>query len=252
MILFSYVKLPGAVRHHGFLWVFWVTTLWWAIDTGALTRKRATVLLMPTIVAGLIGAVIAGWWDWREPFSAAKSVSEQIREQGLDGLPLVGGCDFAASGVAASTYAQHADTVSFCFSKGLGAPVGSMLVGDAETMDRAHRFRKMLGGGMRQAGVLAAAASYALDHHLDRLAEDHARAARFRQALEGDFTFPMPSPTNMVYLDVPDAPAFVERLARLGVLAFSTGPSRVRTVFHLDVSDDGVELAIDAFRQAAR
>ncbi len=101
LILFSYVKLPGALRHHGFLWVFWVTTLWWAIDTGALTRKRATVLLMPTIVAGLIGAVIAGWWDWREPFSAAKSVSEQIREQGMDGLPLVGGCDFAASGVAA-------------------------------------------------------------------------------------------------------------------------------------------------------
>jgi len=101
LILFSYVKFPGALRHHGFLWVFWVTTLWWAVDTGALTRRRATALLTPTIVAGLIGAVIAGWWDWREPFSAAKSVSEQIRDRGLAGLPLIGGCDFAASGVAA-------------------------------------------------------------------------------------------------------------------------------------------------------
>jgi len=101
LILFSYVKFPGALRHHGFLWVFWVTTLWWAVDTGALTRKRATALLTPTIVAGLIGAVIAGWWDWREPFSAAKSVSEQISDRGLAGLPLIGGCDFAASGVAA-------------------------------------------------------------------------------------------------------------------------------------------------------
>jgi threonine aldolase len=155
-----------------------------------------------------------------------------------------------ASGVAPADYAQHADTVSFCFSKGLGAPVGSMLVGDAETIDRAHRFRKMLGGGMRQAGVLAAAARYAFDHHVDRLADDHARVARFRQALEDEFTFPMPSPTNIVFLDVPEAPAFVERLAGLGVLAFPVRAGFVRVVFHLDVNDDGVEQAITAFKQA--
>lgn len=186
------------------------------------------------------------------PIETMAAISAITRKHGLrvhcDGARLFNAV--VATGIASTDYARHADTVSFCFSKGLGAPVGSMLVGDAETIDRAHRFRKMIGGGMRQAGVLAAAARYALDHHVDRLAEDHARAARFRHALEDDFTFPMPSPTNIVFLDVPEAPAFVQRLARLGVLAFPTGPSRVRVLFHLDINDDGVEQAIEAFKRA--
>jgi threonine aldolase len=157
-----------------------------------------------------------------------------------------------ASGLDPADFARHAHTVSFCFSKGLGAPVGSMLVGDTETINRAHRFRKMLGGGMRQVGVIAAAARYALDHHVTRLAEDHARAARFRQALEDEFTFPMPTPTNIVFVDLPDARAFVERLAHLGVLALATGPCRIRLLFHLDINDEAVDRAIEAFKKAAQ
>ncbi|MBI5094150.1 MAG: threonine aldolase family protein, partial [Candidatus Hydrogenedentes bacterium] len=112
-----------------------------------------------------------------------------------------------ATGVSAAKYASHVDTVCFCLSKGLGAPVGSLLAGTAATIDRAHRFRKMLGGGMRQSGILAAAGLYALDHHIERLAEDHARARRFRESLQGcsGLAFPLPSPPNIVYVDVADA-----------------------------------------------
>jgi len=166
-----------------------------------------------------------------------------------DGARIFNAC--AAAGADVRDYACHCDTLSFCFSKGLGAPVGSVLTGDAETIDRAHRYRKMLGGGMRQAGILAAAANYALDHHLERLREDHERARRFREALEDvpSITFPLPSPTNIVFLDVPDAPRFVARLNGRGVLAGATGPNRIRAVFHLDVDDDGLERAIAVFRE---
>jgi threonine aldolase len=143
--------------------------------------------------------------------------------------------------------------MSFCFSKGLGAPVGSILAGTAETIDRAHRYRKMLGGGMRQAGVLAAAALYSLDHHIDRIAEDHRRAKEFRAALKDapSISFPLPSATNIVYVEVPDAMEFVGLIAEQGVLALPTAQRRLRCVFHLDVDDNGLDRAIEAFRRAA-
>jgi len=155
-----------------------------------------------------------------------------------------------ASGVSAADFARSVDTISFCLSKGLGAPVGSLVVGDTETIDKAHRYRKMLGGGMRQAGVLAAAGIYALDHHIDRLADDHRRAAHFRSALEGTagLTFPLPSPTNIVFVDLLDAYAAVGQLAEQGVFCLPVSATRLRVVFHLDVDDAGVEKAINAFR----
>jgi threonine aldolase len=154
------------------------------------------------------------------------------------------------TGVSAATYASHVDTISFCLSKGLGCPVGSLLVGDRETIRNAHRFRKMLGGGMRQAGFLAAAGLYALAHHIDRLQEDHQRARWFRSQLEGmpGIDFPLPSPTNMVYLQVADAQAITQQLAERGVLVYLTGPATIRTVFHLDVNNAGAERAAEAFR----
>lgn len=159
-----------------------------------------------------------------------------------------------ATGANVADYAKHVDTMSFCFSKGLGAPVGSILAGPADTIDRAHRFRKMLGGGMRQAGVLAAAALYALDHHVARLNDDHCRARAFRDALKGvhGVAFPMPSPTNIVYIQVADAMEFVGHLADRGVYALPVSQSRIRVVFHLDVDDAGLERAIDAVRGAGR
>lgn len=155
-----------------------------------------------------------------------------------------------ASGISPKEYAQHMDTVSICFSKGLGAPVGSIVAGPADTINEAHRLRKMLGGGMRQAGVLAAAALYALDHNVDRLAEDHRRARAFREALEqiDGIAFPMPTPTNIVIFDVPDAKDYVRRAAEGDLLLFVVAPKRIRAVFHLDIDDAQLDHAIQVFQ----
>jgi threonine aldolase len=153
---------------------------------------------------------------------------------------------------SAADFAQYCDTVSFCFSKGLGAPVGSIIAGSADTINEAHRFRKMLGGGMRQAGFLAAAALHALDHHIDRLAEDHRRAREFRAALEGlpGLSFPMPTPTNIVLFDIEDVMAFMGKIQEQGVLMIPMGQRRIRAVFHLDIDDEGLSRAIKACRSA--
>jgi threonine aldolase len=156
-----------------------------------------------------------------------------------------------AMGVSATEYAAPCDTVSFCFSKGLGCPVGSVLAGSQETITKAYRFRKMVGGGMRQAGVIAAAGLYALDHHIDRLAEDHRRMATFRAALEGHgTTFALPSPTNIGYLDVPDAYTLAGAIAQEGVYALPLSPTRLRVVFHLDIDDHALDRAIEVFKTA--
>lgn len=142
------------------------------------------------------------------------------------------------------------DSVSVCFSKGLGAPVGSALVGSAPFIARAHRWRKMLGGGMRQAGVLAAAALYALDHHVDRLGQDHALARRLASGLAALPGVSVQAPqTNIVFADLPKdrAQGLVEHLKSQGVLA--TGLYRLRFVTHLDVDAQGVDRAVEAVRQ---
>jgi threonine aldolase len=152
--------------------------------------------------------------------------------------------------VSAHDIAEHFDSVSVCFSKGLGAPVGSALVGSGEFIRRAHRWRKMLGGGMRQAGVLAAAARYALDHHVQRLADDHALAQRLADGLQGlpGLTVEPPQ-TNIVFADLqgPRANGLIEHLKSRGVLA--TGLYRLRFVTHLDVDAAGVDRAIAAVRE---
>jgi threonine aldolase len=144
------------------------------------------------------------------------------------------------------------DTVSVCFSKGLGTPAGSVLCGSSELIARAHRVRKMAGGGMRQAGVLAAAAVHALDHHVDRLAQDHARARRLAQGLADVEGLRVEAPhTNIVFIDLvgparEKSAALLDHLKAQGVLA--TGLYRLRFATHLDVDDAGVERAIAAVR----
>lgn len=143
------------------------------------------------------------------------------------------------------------DSISVCFSKGLGAPAGSALVGSKELIARARRVRKMAGGTMRQAGVLAAAASHALDHHIERLAEDHARARRLAEGLQGLPGVSVQAPqTNMIFIDLPRerAAAVVATLRERGVLA--TGLYQLRLVTHLDVDDAGVDHAIAVLRSA--
>jgi threonine aldolase len=150
----------------------------------------------------------------------------------------------------AAALAAPFDSVSVCFSKGLGAPVGSALVGSKEFIAKAHRWRKMVGGGMRQAGVVAAAALYALDHHVDRLAEDHALAARLAAGLEGLPGLTVEAPqTNILFADLAGerAAGLMKHLESRGVLA--TGLYRLRFVTHLDVDAEGVDRAVAAMRE---
>lgn len=147
--------------------------------------------------------------------------------------------------------AEGFDTVSVCFSKGLGAPVGSALAGDAETIRRARRGRKLLGAGMRQAGIIAAGALHALRHHRERVVEDHARAARLADQVDGLPGLSARSQTNMVLVDTPEGEAarYVEAFAAEGVRGLGGG-SRIRLVMRLEVTDGDVEEAAKAIARA--
>lgn len=187
------------------------------------------------------------------PIEQIRRVTEAARKHGLrthlDGARIWNAS--AATGIAPAKYAAHFDTVSCCFSKGLGAPAGSAVCGTRETVARVHRFRKMFGGTMRQSGILAAAALYALEHHRDRLGEDHRNARRLADRLArvpGLVLDPSQVETNMVFFDLgPDvpltAPHLCDRLRQMGVLVLSTGPRRIRAVVHLDVSEPMIDEA---------
>ncbi|MDI3316117.1 MAG: low-specificity L-threonine aldolase [Bacillota bacterium] len=172
----------------------------------------------------------------------------------LDGARLFNAA--VALGVPAERLARGADSVMFCLSKGLGAPVGSLLCGPAEWIGRARKERKRLGGGMRQAGILAAAGIYALRHHVERLAEDHANARWLAEQLAdvpGLRVDPAAVETNMVLVGVPGpAVAFSQALREQGVLANPSRPDALRLVTHLDVDRAGCRRAVEAFRTVAR
>ena len=192
------------------------------------------------------------WGGQVLPLAYIEAATALARRRGLathlDGARLFNAA--VASGVPVGDMARHFDSVSVCFSKGLGAPAGSALVGSHALIKRAHRIRKMLGGGMRQAGVLAAAASYALDHHIERLAEDHANARALAEGLAGlSGVTVQPPQTNIVFVDlVPEkAAGVVERLAAAGVLC--TGLYRLRFVTHLNVSAADITKAVSVLRQ---
>ena len=156
-----------------------------------------------------------------------------------------------ATGVEAARWARSFDTVAFCFSKGLGAPVGSVLCGSRVAIEQARRLRKRLGGGMRQAGLLAAAARYALAYHVARLADDHANARRLAEGLQkaGLPVDPWPE-TNMVMFRVADTMGFLRAAQERGVLMLPTDPGRFRAVTHLDVSTEDVDAALERIAAA--
>jgi threonine aldolase len=183
-------------------------------------------------------------WDLRE--------LEQIREvcnthglaYHLDGARLFNA--LVARGESAKDYGRLFDTISICLSKGLGAPVGSLLLGSSELIARAHRMRKLFGGGMRQAGYLAAAGLYALEHHVARLAVDHAKAAEAARLIErcAWVASVLPVETNLLIFRLQptvSAEALLAHLAAQGIRAATMGPDLVRFVFHLDLPDDAVE-----------
>jgi threonine aldolase len=164
----------------------------------------------------------------------------------------------AATGIAPAEWAREFDSVSVCFSKGLGAPVGSALSGPRDFIARARRIRKLFGGGMRQAGVLAAAALYALEHHVERLSEDHANAqvlARAIAATPGLRLEPPEVETNLVFFaidpEVGSARDLAAALKERGVLVQATGPHLMRACTHLDVSAAQVERAAEVLRRTA-
>jgi threonine aldolase len=170
-------------------------------------------------------------WDWSRQADVAVH---------LDGARIWNA--HVASGVPLSTYGGLADTASVCFSKGLGTPVGSVLVASAERIATARLWRKRLGGGMRQVGVLAAACTYALDHHLPRLGEDHEHAQLLAKRLGVD---PASVETNMVVLDDVEAPLVAEAAKAQGVLVSQVSARRIRLVTHLDVDRAGIDRAAD-------
>ncbi len=194
------------------------------------------------------------------PITAIAEISGWARAHNLamhlDGARILNAV--VASGIPAAEWGRYFDTVSICYSKGLGAPVGSALVGSADVIHEAHRLRKVLGGGMRQSGVIAAAALHALEHHVDRLAEDHANARLLAAAVEETPGLALESgrvETNLVWIAVDPALGTARELAaRLhddGILVSALGPQVLRACTHLDVSRADVERAAGALRRAA-
>lgn len=190
---------------------------------------------------------VAGGTIW--PLDAMRDVVDTAKSLGLnvhlDGARLWNAA--AATGIAAGHYAAGFDTVTVCFSKGLGAPVGSALAGSKDLIDRARRFKAMYGGGFRQAGVIAAGALFALEHNRERLVEDHANCRKFAEALaemDGVDVDLDGVQTNMVYFDVPEASRFERECRAAGVDLQAVSAGRVRAVFHLDVSSEETTRAI--------
>ncbi|MEZ5824803.1 MAG: low-specificity L-threonine aldolase [Geminicoccaceae bacterium] len=197
---------------------------------------RTRLLCLENTVSGMVIA--------HERLAAAAAVAHEhgLRVH-LDGARLLNAS--VALGITPARAASFADTVSVCLSKGLGTPAGTVLCGQKEVIAKAHRIRKMLGGGMRQAGVLAACGSHALEHHIDRLVDDHRRAKELAQKLQGIDGLSVPMElvqTNMLFLDIEAADAEPLRLAlaRDGILITGRAP-RIRLVTHLDFHDEDID-----------
>ncbi len=193
-------------------------------------------------------------WQIDEIAKIREVANEFKLKMHLDGARLLNAC--VATGIKPTEYTQYFDTVSICFSKGLGAPVGSTVASTKDMISRVHRFRKMFGGGMRQGGIIAAGALYALENNIDRLADDHANAKRLAQAIaemHGVSIDVKSVETNIVYFDVDaskgTAKSLSDTLHQQGVWMLPVGPQRVRAVTHLDVSVDGIECAIDTLKK---
>jgi threonine aldolase len=188
------------------------------------------------------------------PLDRIRDVAQTARRFGLslhlDGARLFNAV--IATGVPAAVWAEPFDTVTFCLSKGLGAPVGSLVCGSRDVIRRVHRARKLLGGALRQAGILAAAGIHALEHHVERLAEDHANARALAAGLEklGYRVDPAPE-TNMVMFEVKDVPGFLRETRRRDLLINPAEPGRFRAVTHLDVSRADVDDALGRVAEVA-
>ena len=221
-------------------------------DHGVLRVEQLVDRIRP---ATTITACARGWCAWRTRTTAGRGGCSRTtmwwksaagrRTTAWRGTWTARGCStpWWRRGISAADWAGHFDTISVCFSKGLGAPVGSALVGPADLIRQARRHRKALGGGMRQAGIIAAGALYALEHNIERLAEDHQNARMLADAVRatpGLKLDPETVDTNIVIFEIDaelgTAAAFSARLRDEGVLMNANAPQRLRAVTHLDVS----------------
>lgn len=235
-------------------------------DRGVFSRREAQTALRP---AGGLGPHTALLWVENThnagggqvfPLERMEELRSLSRELGIplhmDGARIFNAV--VASGIAPREWGGRCDSLSFCLSKGLGCPVGSVLTGSRAFIAKAHRIRKILGGGWRQAGILAAAGLYALEHNVERLAEDHANAQRFAELTAGipgvRHVFPT-TPTNIVFLDVAESGRTAEevnaRLMERGAALSVFGATTLRAVTHLDVSRREVEEAARSLAEAA-
>ena len=194
-------------------------------------------------------------WDWQEMVKIRRVCELNRLGYHLDGARIFNA--IVARGDDPSDYGRLFDTLSVCLSKGLGAPVGSLLVGSREHIQQARRIRKVMGGGMRQAGYLAAAGKYALEHHIERMQEDHQRARRLEEALNGlhmvEHTFPAESNIVIFRLKLGfDHLKVLDELEQEGIKAVPFGPSTIRMVTHLDVDDEMITRVIEVLRKKDR
>ncbi len=233
-----------------------ITFRTWAAEHGQLDVDRIAELIAPNAgpyQVSTVAIAVENTHNFGGGTVQSAAQLDSVRElAGANGLALhLDGARLwnahVATGTPLAQLAAGFDTVSVCLSKGLGAPVGSVLVASSERIAQARVWRKRYGAGMRQVGVLAAAGHYALTHNVARLAEDHARAARLADALGA-----REAQTNIVVREVPDAAAVLGAAAERGVLVSSVGPRALRLVTHLDVDDDDVDYAIDVLGPLVR
>jgi threonine aldolase len=244
-----------------------VTTRTWTSTRGRLDAETALAMAVPDDGPYFVSTAAYAVENTHnfgggtvQPIEELRRLWAGSREQNvavhLDGARLWNA--HVATGTPLREYGSLADTVSLCLSKGLGAPVGSVLVGSAERIGRARIWRKRYGGGMRQVGVLAAAGRYALAHHIDRLAEDHVHARALAEALagvDGSLCDPAQVETNIVVLTWPSAAAaaaFIETAAAAGVRVSGLGGKAVRMVTHLDLSDAAIDRALEILPPLAK
>jgi len=235
-----------------------ITTRTWRAERGLLDPDEVARTITPNAGPYLVSTAAIAVENTHnfgggtvQPIEAVRAVQELAREHGLsvhlDGARLWNA--HVATGVALAELAAGFDTVSVCLSKGLGAPVGSVLVSSSERIAEARIWRKRYGAGMRQVGILAAAGRFALQHNVDRLADDHARARRLAEALGGD---PAHTETNIVVLTVADAASVATSAREQGVLVSALGPTFLRLVTHLDVDDEAIDTAIKVLAPLVR
>ena len=226
-----------------------ITFRTWHSDRGIVDVEAVRALIAPNAGPYLVSTTAISVENTHnfgggtvQPLDQLGAVVELARRNAL-GLHLDGARLWnahVATGTSLHDLAAPFDTVSVCLSKGLGAPVGSVLVSSVDRIAEARVWRKRYGGGMRQVGILARAGQYAVEHHLRRLADDHARAARLAEALGG-----APTQTNIVVLQARDAAGVAAQAAEQGVYVSALGPQFLRLVTHLDIDDAGVERAIE-------